>query len=262
MNTPNNRRFWEIMIGLLLLVVSFGGMGGDGTLPLILAAVGVYLIWQQMRRSRANLSWSQPAVEEEIESPPARQTGAEQVYAHAIDAVERAGRDPASTSVLPVDIGVMAFRAGQDPVLHRTQPVLDDVDYIQPFVQLRLPTRATGRIRFEIIDSDGQSIFIHEDYHKLERGRNLVTPAARLPILDAQAMTSDLELKISADGVLVASHHFGWRESSDRVIRRHMREDGEITNELRAAMSDNQPRPLSLDELLAHQEEQQQQVRR
>ncbi len=258
MDQQRNRRFWQIMIGLFLVVFGLAGLGGGEMLTLMLVGFGAFLLWDQMNKSRRAMAFSEPAPIREVEAEPARQTGSEQVYAHAIDAVERAGRDPAETLVLPVDIGVMAFRAGQEPVVYRTQPVLDDIDYLQPFAQLRLPTRATGRIRFEVIDSDGQVLFIHEDFHQLERGRNLVTPAARLPIHDAQAMTSDWELRVSADGVVLATHRFGWRESEDRAIRRHMREDGEITNELRAAMSDSQPGPLSLDELLARQEEEQQ----
>ena len=191
-----------------------------------------------------------------MDDVPARQSsGADQVYRHAIDAVRRAGRDPGDTSVLPVDIGVIALRAGADPVVHRSQPVDDNADYLQPFVQLRIPKRATGRIRFELVDSDGQALFIHEDVHELERGRNLVTPGARLPIHDAHAMNGAWTLNVSADGLLLATHRFGWREATEKVVRRHIREDGEITNELRAAIIENEPGDVSLDDLLAFQED-------
>jgi hypothetical protein len=148
----------------------------------------------------------------------------------------------------------MAFSGDQEPIIYRTRPVLDDIDYLQPFVQLRLPTRARGRIRFEMIDSDGQTLFVHEEDHEFERGRNLVTPAARLPIHDAHALQGAWELRVSADGVLIADHRFEWEESTTKVIRRHLKEDGELSNEVRAMMAENRLQRMSLDELLEPQQ--------
>ena len=258
----NNRRFWEVMIGLFLLIFGLAALGGSGSaFPLFLGLIGFYLLARQFDRGKSNFGGSSRSADVAVRDIPARQSsGADQVYRHAIDAVRRAGRDPGDTQVLPVDIGVIALRAGVDPVVHRSQPVDDDVDYIQPFVQLRLPQRATGRVRFEVLDSDGQTLFIHEDVHELERGRNLVTPSARLPIHDAHAMHGDWELHVSADGMRLATHRFGWREGTGKVIRRHVREDGEISNELRAAIIENEPGSVSLDDLLAFQEDENQQA--
>lgn len=255
----NNRRFWEVMIGLFLLIFGLAALGGSASaFPLFLGLIGFYLLARQFDRSKAAFGDVQrPPMADDVEmdEPARRSPGADQVYRHAIDAVRRAGRDPGETQVLPVDIGVIALRAGSDPVVHRSQPVDDDVDYVQPFVQLRIPKRATGRIRFEVVDSDGQTLFIHEDVHELERGRNLITPSARLPIHDAHNMHGQWELLVSADGVPLANHRFGWREGAEKVMRRHVREDGEISNELRAAIIENDPGSVSLDDLLAFQED-------
>jgi hypothetical protein len=156
--------------------------------------------------------------------------------------------------VLATDIGVMAFKSDQDPVVYRTRDVPDDIDYLQPYVQLRLPTKAVGRIRFEILDAQGDRVFVHEEYHQLERGRNLITPAARMPIHDALSMDGPWELRVSADGTLLAVHEFGWDESATKVVRRHLSEDGEINSELRAALAENRLQDMSLDELLAFQD--------
>lgn len=261
----NNRRFWEVMIGLFLLIFGLAALGGSSSMfPLFLGLVGFYLLARQFDQTRASSTDVAPfPQEDDLADAPARQSsGADQVYRHAIEAVRLAGRDPGDTPVLPVDIGVIGLRAGADPVVYRSQPVDEGVDYIQPFVQLRLPKRATGRIRFEMIDSDGQTLFIHEDMHELERGRNLVTPAARLPIHDAHVTHGDWTLHISADGLLLATHHFGWREGTEKVVRRHIREDGEISNELRAAIIESDPGDVSLDDLLAFQEEEDQRAAR
>ncbi len=248
-----DRRFAEIMIGLVLIIAGITAMGSSPILLLGLGVIGLYLVLRQFDRSNktARLNRDLPNIEDDeivIAAPRV-----DQVYAHALDATRRAGLDPTETHVLPIDIGVMAFSSDQEPIIYRTRPVLDDIDYLQPFVQLRLPTRARGRIRFEIIDSDGQTLFVHEEDHEFERGRNLITPAARLPIHDAHAIHDGWELRVSADGVLIADHHFEWEESTTKVIRRHLKEDGELSHEVRAMMAENRLQRMSLDELLEPQ---------
>ncbi len=248
-NDPMNRRMVEIGIAILLIVMGLAALGGDIMAGLVFGGLGAFLLYRQFDQTRAGIDMHRQAGY----SAPEAQPRADQVYAHALEAVRGAGLDPNSTHVLPIDIGVMTFSADQEPTIYRTKPVLDDVDYIQPFVQLRLPTRAVGRVRFEILDSDDQVLFIHEDNHQLQRGRNLVTPAARLPIHDAHNFHGEWQMRISADGVLLAVHHFGWQESTTKVIRRHIREDGEVSNEMRAMMAESRLQTLSLDELLAEQ---------
>ncbi len=256
--TQSNSRFWKVMAALFILLL-ISSAASEAVPALILMGLGGFLLWRQYENNPGapfRGSEATPQYEYDFDDTPSevRKSGAEKVYAHALKAVERAGLNPDEVRVLPVDIGVMAFKGDQDPVVYRTQPIFDDVDYIQPFVQLRLPMKATGRIKFEILDSDGQVLFIHEENHQLERGRNLVTPAARLPIHDAQVMFKDWRLRISADGMPLATHTFGWQESDTRRVRRHLNEDGEISNELRAIVAENRLQKMSLDELLAYQD--------
>lgn len=256
-NTQPQRK-WQILGGIFLLLFGLSALPGEAAIGLILMAIGGWLLWKQMNASTDvstgfNQRYDDTDYDVDEDYTP-RQTGTEKVYAHALRAVEQAGLNPDIAQVLPVDLGVMVFQGDNDPVVYRTQPIPDDADYIQPFVQLRLPTRAVGRIKFEIIDSDGQVIFIHEDVNNLERGRNLVTPAARLPIHDAQAMLGNWQVRISADGMPLAVHKFMWAETNTRAIRRHITADGELSNELRASLAENRLGKMSLDELLSFQD--------
>jgi hypothetical protein len=253
----NNRRFTEIIVGLFLLMLGASGLfEGGSPVVILLAIVGLYMLYRQFETSReTRVSERSLGSYGEINEDFDARTGKERIYRHALQAVKEAGLDPDQVRVLVTDIGFMAFKGEQDPVVHRSRPIPDDVDSIQPFVQLRVPTKAVGRIRFEIIDSDGQVLFVREENHQLERGRNLITPAARLPIHDAQAMHNAWELRISADGVPLAAHFFDWEETSVRAVRRHLTEDGEITGELRAALAANRLEKVSLDDLLADQED-------
>ncbi|MBI1279148.1 MAG: hypothetical protein GC179_13560 [Anaerolineaceae bacterium] len=258
MTDTQPQRKWQILGGIFLLLFGLSALPGEAPIGLILMAIGGWLLWKQLN-ANADLATvftrSDDDADFDIDEDYApRQTGAEKVYAHALRAVEQAGLDPDTAQVLPVDLGVMVFQGDNDPVVYRTQPIPDDADYVQPFVQLRLPTRAIGRIKFEIIDSDGQIIFIHEDVNNLERGRNLVTPSARLPIHDAHAMSGNWQIRITADGMPLAVHKFRWAETSTRAIRRHITADGELSNELRASLAENRLGKMSLDELLSFQD--------
>lgn len=254
----NNRRFTEIIIGLFLLMLGASGLfEGGSPIVVLLAIVGLYMLYRQFEASReTRVSAAPRGYYGEINDDDFdARTGKERIYRHALQSVKEAGLDPDQVKVLVTDIGFMAFKGDQDPVVHRSRPVPDDVESIQPFVQLRVPTKAVGRIRFEIVDSDGQVLFVREENHQLERGRNLITPAARLPIHEAQAMHDSWELRVSADGVLLASHFFDWEETSARAVRRHLTEDGEITGELKAALAANRLEKVSLDDLLADQDD-------
>ena len=254
---PNNRRFSEIMLGLFLLFLGASALvEGGNVFMTVLVLAGIFMLVRQFENGRLNMRPNATTSNRRRYEPPAPQQAEDsddqrrRIYQHALTAVEAAGHDPETVRVLATDIGVMAFKGDQEPVIYRTRDVLDDVDYIQPYVQLRLPTKAVGRIRFEIVDAEGQTLFSREEHHQLERGRNLITPAARIPVHDAQALDGEWELRVSADDMLLAVHHFNWEESASRVVRRHLSEDGEISNELRAAMAENRLQELSLDELL------------
>jgi hypothetical protein len=256
-----NRRFWEVMLGILFLTTGFAVVN-DGVLPAwLLVGMGAYLLWRQFDASRVFSPPSNERVrarrsldddyESDTDEPP---SSGEKIYAQALRAVERAGLNPNEVQVLPVDIGVMASRKGEPPAVYR-KTIMEEVDYIHPFVQLRLPKKAVGRIKFELLDGDGQILFVREDTHQLERGRNLVTPPARLPIHDGHMLQKNWQLRVSADGMLLAKHEFGWQESEERKLRRHLGEDGEINSAVRQAIAEDRLQDkISLDDLLSYQD--------
>lgn len=187
-----------------------------------------------------------------------RKPQGESVFPHALAAVREAGLNPEKLAVLPVDIGLIAFYGDDSPELHHTRSIPDDSDYIQPFVQLRVPHTAIGRIRFEVLDHYGQQVFLHEDRYQLERGRNLVMPSARIPLHDEQNIAGVWELCIYADDRLIARHIFGWDSAQAPNFERHIGEDGELNSELRAILAQSRLSDLSLDELLSYQNEDEQ----
>jgi hypothetical protein len=185
--------------------------------------------------------------------PQSDRLSGQKVSSHAVEAQNAAqGRDTFELQL--ADIGVIAFKADEKPALYRTTDIPDDIDFIQPFVQLRLFSNlldsATAQIRFEFIDSDEQVLFAMKSKHNLKNGLNLITPPARLPIHDALAMDGAWQLRITVGERLLAVHRFYWGEPIMTETGGTLESDGEISDELRSLLAANQLEPLSLDELL------------
>jgi hypothetical protein len=111
-------------------------------------------------------------------------------------------------------------------------------------------------VQFDLIDADSKILFSHDSEHLLKRGLNLITPPARLPIHDALAMDGTWQLRLSIGGRLLAVHPFYWGEPIITETGGTLESDGEISDELRSLLIDNQLEPLSLDELLQSKNEQ------
>lgn len=266
------RRFGEIILGLVLLMVGLASLEGAPPVLLFLAVFGFFLLARQFNMTnrsamlREDRDFSEGRIarrrtrrlerDDDLAPPtPVSMPREGHIYDHALDAARAAGMDVQNARVYPVDIGVMAFRDEDDPIIYRTSEIPDDMDYIQPYVQLRLPMRVRGTIRFEIRDGNGERVFLHQIERDLARGDNLITPAARLPVHDALGFDGRWELLITANDVPVAHHTLTWRETGSRLMRQHIQEDGEMSSELKALVEDSRLGRLSLDELLADQEE-------
>lgn len=263
-------RFWQILLGFFLLLLGLSSIGGDQTVTLFLGLLGFYLISRQFssstngdarsrdRRSSRTLADRGLIPSEDIDIHVERQSISDpDMLPHAVTAARLAGIEPTNALVAPLDIGLMSFGEDGEPIIHRTTAIDQDSVAIQPYLHLRLARRAEGRIRFEIVDALGKLVFVHEDRYPLDTGVNLISPRARLPITHASAFNGDWKLRVYADDVPIALHHFGWFEDTSKAIRRHLDEDGEISAELRALMAENRLGKLSLDELLGEQIEDQ-----
>lgn len=186
---------------------------------------------------------------------------------HAVQAVEAAGHAPEDLALLPVDIGFIAHKNGERPVVHREAPIPDTVDFIQPYVELYLERAAAGTLRFEIVDSAGEVQYVREERRQLKAGRTPVIPATRMPVGDFLYTDADWALRVYAANTLIAEHRFGWIDpDSGTALREHLAEDGELSADLAMLVEDVRLQPMSLDELLSVDEtppaQQQAQARR
>ena len=263
----NNNRNTLILAFILLALGAVAFLESSAFVVLFL--LGLLFLVRQFDQSQLNTGYrtgyeedagyADAEYEEDWEETTAPQRSSqsqrEPVYRHALEAVTRAGLDPDSVQVLAADIGVMGFKGQATPTVYRTWSVPDDVEYIQPFVQLRLPSTARGKVRFEVLDASGKAVFVNENMYNLEKGRNFVSPAARLRVQDGFTLGPGWQLRITADDQLVATHRFEFDESTSANIQRHIGEDGEINAEMRSVLTENRLPKMSLDDLLSYQSE-------
>lgn len=266
-------------LALFLLFLGFIFLGSNsGAIFLMLAVIGVLAFLRNYDRRIIQRSLNQQAArtraqprydddygafedeEDELESLPEDTYQTDErdtVYRHALQAVAEAGKDPSNVSVLVTDIGVMAAKRDETPTLYRTWTIPDDSEYAHPFVQLRVPMNASGKIKFELLDASGKAVFIDEGYYQLHEGKNLIVPSTRLPLETHSALRGKWSLKISADGVLLAHHRFEFQTAKQSEVRKHMREDGEIEAAMNRHLAEGTSKRggMSLDELLANQDD-------
>jgi hypothetical protein len=242
-----------VVLGFLLLA---GLIEGQAGVILLLALIaGVYFFRNQIDFGGSTDQADAPVVIRRNLPPPQAQSE-NQVYKHALDAVRRVGLEPDQMQVLPVDIGLLSFHDDQNPMIHRLQAVEDNADYVQPYVHLRVPVTARGKIRFEITDNSATLLYVYEDNYQLKRGRNLIVPTTRLPIHDEHPTEGRWQMRVYADGMLIARHFFSWTATENEAVRPPVEEDGEISNEMRELLAENRLQRMSLDELLAPQDDQ------
>lgn len=170
-------------------------------------------------------------------------------------AMRRAGYDVGEQYVQVTDIGLLTYRHTDEPKLVRYGDVVIDTHYLRPFAELWLPHAAHGAVRFEIADGDGRLRYADEANYNLVRGKNTLLPRTWLPLQGKQIEPEDWTLSVLASGSLLGKHVFGWQAVGGGRLHPYIDEDGEMSPELQEAMSGSARRGVSLNELLADQED-------
>jgi hypothetical protein len=195
---------------------------------------------------------TQPSPARRARTRPARDNRVSQA---AQTAMQRAGYQGGDSYVGVTDVGLLAYRGTDEPKLLRYGDVMADTAYLRPFIELWLPYVARGPVRFELTDSQGRLRYADESQYELERGPNTLLPGTWLPLQDKPPGPGDWKLRVMAGSTLLAVHTFGWQAVGGGEIQRYAASDGEISPSLQQALRVHSQQPVSLDDLLAGQEE-------
>ncbi len=174
-----------------------------------------------------------------------------------------------------LDIGLIALeREAQGGTLRRAQSVSKDDDGVRPYLVLNVdPSEAdrNARLRFEMIDQNGEEVYVYEMNLFLRDGELNILPDHQLPLLNNPqiAGAGQWDLRVYLDRQLMAVHTFSLTPSSaeraERLSgraasrpRRYVMPQSEASDSSEAQAQDERP-PQTLEELLRSQKNQRRQ---
>ncbi|MFN8530282.1 MAG: hypothetical protein U0670_16910 [Anaerolineae bacterium] len=196
-------------LGILAAMIGVAALSGAASAPVIVtlaALFGVAMLAsifdlqvqpdQLVDRSRSSLTAMRMSTEAREASERARRRGGLS--------------DP---GLILLDVGLFTSQAGRSGMdLRRTRDVSLDEDGVRPFIQLHVSPRNAdkqARIRFEMLDQNGDAQYVHEMRTYLRDGEMNILPDHHLPLgANGRLLPGDWDLRVYVDGNLLAAHNF------------------------------------------------------
>jgi hypothetical protein len=178
----------------------------------------------------------------------------------AREAVERARRRGGGShdGLTLLDAGLITVQTGREGMdMQRTRNVSLDEDGVRPYITLRVEPHYADRtsvLRFEIIDHNGATLFVHEMRVYLRDGEMNIIADHQLPLYGNDKITGagDWDLRVSVDGSLIGALAFTTSPSLDARARLIAGSEGERARTRRLETQDDDS-PMSLEDLLRAQ---------
>lgn len=185
----------------------------------------------------------------------------------AKEAVNRAqGRGVMTNPYLTmIDVGLIASMVGEDGMsMRRTRKITKDQNGVRPFVTFQVEAQEADRkaiVRFELIDQQGKSQYIHEQEVYLRDGEFNILADHHLPLSGNDRINGmgDWDLRVQIDGQLVGIHSFtlspSYEERQQRLSGRskqHYVTQSDSDGELSDDRERNSER-VTLEDLLGEQ---------
>jgi hypothetical protein len=173
----------------------------------------------------------------------------------AREAHERARRrgDLAPAGISMLDLGLISSASTPDGmVMRRTRAVSLDDDGTRPYLTLKVAPEAAERqavVRFEIIDHNGDTQYVHEMKTYLRDGDMNLLADTHLPLSGNARLNGagDWDLRVSLDGAALGMLSF---TTSPSIIERQRKLRGEESAERLQVVDDVEDSPVSLNDLM------------
>jgi len=170
-------------------------------------------------------------------------------------AMRRANFNPANSNFRLVDVGLITYRTAQTPRMSRVTPVPVDTRWLRPFAEVVCKRPRQSQIRLQILDSRGSVLFSEESRADTRWAHARFVTSTWLPLEHLQAAPGRWSVVVQVDGERLGVHRFEWVTVGGDEILEQLRPDGEINDDLQRAVKRGKFRKMSIDELLADQEE-------
>lgn len=169
-------------------------------------------------------------------------------------ALSRAAVEPNSLPYTLTDIGVLV-QEGSKPHLVRDLPIPMDTPYLRPFVEITSPHEMQLPVILQIMDAQRKVIYRDGGVYPVN-GKTVILPPTQLSLKDKDIDPRQRwSIWVMVDEVPFAIHPFMWEaDLEEKVILREVAPDGEISDRLRQIVEDADMSEVSLNELLADQQ--------
>lgn len=167
------------------------------------------------------------------------------------------GRAAVESNSLPyalTDIGVLVQEGGK-PRLVRNLPIPMDTPYLRPFVEITTHQKMQLPIILQIMDAQRKVIYQDGGIYPVN-GKTVILPPTQLSLRDKDIDHRERwSVWVLVDEVPFAIHPFVWEaDLEEKVILREVVSDGEITDRLRQIVEEADMSEVSLNDLLADQQ--------
>ncbi len=169
-------------------------------------------------------------------------------------ALSRAAVEPNSLPYTLTDLGVLV-QEGNTPRLVRDLPIPMDTPYLRPFVEITSPHEMQLPVILQIMDAQRKVIYRDGGVYAVN-GKTVILPPTQLSLKDKDIDPRQRwSVWVMVDEVPFAIHPFMWEaDLEEKVILREVASDGEITDRLRQIVEDADMSEVSLNDLLADQQ--------
>lgn len=254
MQTGNRNLIWLTLISILIGVALFSAQVDVGA-KVLLAGVLAFAITASFIDLRPNrlLDRSRNSLTLMRMNSSARE---------ALERAQRRGGGFPPNGLTLLDVGLISSQSSREGVvMRRTQSVTKDDDAVRPFVKLHVQPNAADQqihIRFELIDADGNTQYVHEMRSYVRDGEANLLADHHLPLFENNAIKGgEWDLKVYIDGRLIALQSFNiapsFNERYPNIAQERMRNAKENLEDRPARRTINpQPNdgPMSLEDLL------------
>lgn len=235
---------WLTTIGALVLVAVLSGVASPSvSAALVVLFVGALLASLLEPRKLAEMP----------RSSLARMRMSAQAQEASGRAARRGGYQSPDLNLL--DIGLIATQSNPEGmVMRKTRAVSLDDDGVRPFITLHVQpgiADTNAILRFEILDPNGQTQYVHEMKTYLRDGEMNILTDHQLPLFDNDrlAVTGDCDLRVYLDGALLGMLSFSLAPSVQERRRQFQRAAAPESRRL-AEAEDDEESSLSLEDLL------------
>ncbi|MBI1279149.1 MAG: hypothetical protein GC179_13565 [Anaerolineaceae bacterium] len=249
---------WLAALTALIVVAGVSGAATPAALFALIALLGVALAasFVELRPNRLR------------EAMPTSPLAMMRMSAQAREASERARRRNSITpsGLTLLDVGLIALVTSPDGsmVMRRGRQVSLDDKGVRPYITLNVDPQSADRnatVRFEILDHNGQTQYVHEMKTFLRDGEMNILADTQLPLLDNDRLpgAGDWDLRISVDGLTMGLLSFTVTPSIIARSRQYAPPVADAPIRLQDEADDSTP--MTLEDLMRSAEKQQRQRR-